>query len=131
MAAIDAEIRAMPMGYQTTIGERGLRLSGGQKQRIAIARALLADRPVLIIDDALSALDVETEQQVFTGLRSHLQQRTILIVSHRLKLLSNTDSIVVFERGRIVDQGSHAMLLQRNDFYQAMVRKQQEELPDA
>jgi len=131
MAAIDAEIRAMPKGYHTTIGERGLRLSGGQKQRIAIARALLADRPVLIIDDALSALDVETEQQVFTGLRSHLQQRTILIVSHHLKLLSGTDSIVIFERGRIVDQGSHTTLQQRNDFYRAMVRKQQGDVSDA
>ena len=125
LAAIDDEIMAMPDEYNTTIGERGLLLSGGQKQRIAIARALLADRPVLIIDDALSALDVETEQQVFSGLRRHQQARTIVIVSHRLKLLSGTDSIVVLDRGRIVDQGSHAQLRQRNDFYRAMVHKQQ------
>ena len=125
LAAIDEEVMAMPEGYNTTIGERGLRLSGGQKQRIAIARALLADRPILIIDDALSALDVETEQRVFAGLRDHLQQRSIVIVSHRLKLLSGMDSIVVFDHGRIVDQGTHAELRQRNDFYRAMVHKQQ------
>ena len=125
LAAIDDEIMDMADGYETTIGERGLRLSGGQKQRISIARALLADRPILIIDDALSALDVETEQQVFTGIRSRLQYKTILIVSHRLKLLSGTDRVIILDRGKIVDQGSHQQLLAHNDFYQAMAQKQQ------
>lgn len=125
LAAIHDEIMEMPDGYKTTIGERGLRLSGGQKQRIAIARALLADRPILIIDDALSALDTETEQQVFAGIRTRLQSKTVLIVSHRLKLLSGTDHVIVLDRGRIVDQGTHQQLLARNDFYQAMARKQQ------
>lgn len=125
LAAIHDEIMEMPDGYKTTIGERGQRLSGGQKQRIAIARALLADRPILIIDDALSALDTETEQQVFAGIRTRLQSRTVLIVSHRLKLLSGTDRVIVLDRGHIVDQGNHQQMLDRNDFYQAMARKQQ------
>jgi ATP-binding cassette subfamily B protein len=125
LAAIHDEIMGMPEGYKTTIGERGLRLSGGQKQRISIARALLADRPILIIDDALSALDTETEQQVFAGIRTRLQSKTVLIVSHRLKLLSGTDHVIVLDRGRIVDRGTHQHLLTRNDFYQAMARKQQ------
>ncbi|MEA2113784.1 MAG: ABC transporter ATP-binding protein [Thermodesulfobacteriota bacterium] len=125
LAAIHDEIMEMPDGYKTTIGERGLRLSGGQKQRIAIARALLADRPILIIDDALSALDTQTEQQVFAGIRTRLQSKTVLIVSHRLKLLSGTDRVIVLDQGRIVDRGNHQQLLARNDFYQAMARKQQ------
>jgi ATP-binding cassette subfamily B protein len=124
LAGIHDEIMAMQDGYDSTIGERGLRLSGGQKQRIAIARALLADRPILIIDDALSALDVETEQQVFQGIRSRLQGKTVLIVSHRLRLLSGADRVIILDRGRIVDQGSHQQLLARNDFYQTMARKQ-------
>jgi ATP-binding cassette subfamily B protein len=124
LAGIHDEIMAMQDGYDSTIGERGLRLSGGQKQRIAIARALLADRPILIIDDALSALDVETEQQVFQGIRSRLQGKTVLIVSHRLRLLSGADRVIILDRGRIVDQGSHQLLLARNDFYQTMARKQ-------
>jgi ATP-binding cassette subfamily B protein len=125
LVAIHDEIMEMPDGYKTTIGERGLRLSGGQKQRIAIARALLADRPILIIDDALSALDTETEQQVFAGIRTRLQSKTVLIVSHRLKLLSGTDRVIVLDRGRSVDQGTHQQMLDINDFYQAMARKQQ------
>ncbi len=113
-AAIHEEIMAMEHGYQTRIGERGLRLSGGQKQRIAIARALLADRPVLMIDDALSALDVDTEQRVFAGIQDRLlgdRQKIVLIVSHRLNLLSHADHIIVLDKGRLVDQGSHNQLL--------------------
>ncbi len=125
LAAIHDEITAMNDGYDTTIGERGLRLSGGQKQRIAIARALLADRPVLIIDDALSALDVETERQVFSGIRTRLEGKTVLIVSHRLKLLSATDRVIVLDQGRIADQGSHRQLLASSEFYRAMAKKQQ------
>ncbi len=124
LAAIHEEIVAMPDGYRTTIGERGLRLSGGQKQRVAIARALLADRPILIIDDALSALDTDTEQQVFTGICSRRQFKVIIIVSHRLKLLSGTDHVIILDQGRIIDQGSHQQMLDCNDFYQAMEQKQ-------
>jgi ATP-binding cassette subfamily B protein len=126
MAAIDKDIRGMEKGYDTQTGERGLRLSGGQKQRIALARALLADRPILIIDDALSALDVDTEQQVINNIREYLQDKTVLIVSHRLKLLSCTDRIVLLEQGRVVDQGTHEELLGRNSFYQIMAAKQRD-----
>ncbi len=125
LAAVHDEITAMADQYQTRIGERGLRLSGGQKQRIAIARALLADRPVLIIDDALSALDVETEQLVFAGIRTKFQSKTVLIVSHRLKLLSGTDRVIILDQGKIVNQGSHRELLARSSFYQSMAEKQQ------
>jgi ATP-binding cassette subfamily B protein len=125
LAAVHDEITVMADKYRTRIGERGLRLSGGQKQRIAIARALLAERPILIIDDALSALDVETEQLVFAGIRSQLQNKTVLIVSHRLKLLSGTDRVIILDQGYIVDQGSHLELLSRSSFYQSMAEKQQ------
>ncbi len=124
-AAVHTEVMEMAEGYNTVIGERGIRLSGGQKQRIALARAMLADRRILIIDDALSALDVETEQQVFAGIRSRLQGKTVLIVSHRLKLLSSTDHVIVLDRGRITGQGSHQQLLVSNTLYQAMAAKQQ------
>jgi ATP-binding cassette subfamily B protein len=115
----------MENGYQTRVGERGLRLSGGQKQRLAIARALLADRPVLIIDDALSALDVETEQQVFAGIRARAAGKIVLIVSHRLKLLSGTDQVLLLDQGKVVALEHHEHLLLHNDFYQAMAEKQQ------
>ncbi|MCI5224814.1 MAG: ABC transporter ATP-binding protein, partial [Candidatus Electrothrix sp. AR4] len=102
LAAVHTEILAMEDGYQTRVGERGLRLSGGQKQRLAIARALLADRPILIIDDALSALDVETEQRVFAGIRTRSTGKIVLIISHRLKLLSGTEQVLLLDQGGIV-----------------------------
>jgi ATP-binding cassette subfamily B protein len=124
-AVLHTEILAMEKGYQARIGERGVRLSGGQKQRLAIARALLADRPVLIIDDALSALDVETEQQVFAGLRALARDKIVLIVSHRLKLLAETDQVLLLDQGQIVALDVHENLLDHHDFYQAMAQKQQ------
>ena len=124
-ATFHTEILAMENGYQTRVGERGVRLSGGQKQRLAIARALLADRPVLIIDDALSALDVETEYQVFAGLRAPAADKIVLIVSHRLKLLAETDQVLLLDQGQVVALDIHENLLQHHDFYQAMARKQQ------
>ncbi|RUM41280.1 MAG: ABC transporter ATP-binding protein [Desulfobulbus sp.] len=125
LAAIDGEISRMADQYETIVGERGIRLSGGQKQRIAIARALLADRPVLIIDDALSALDVETEQLVFSGIKSCHKGKIVLIVSHRLKLLSGTGQVIIMDQGKIIDQGDHQQLLARNVLYQTMAAKQQ------
>jgi len=125
LAAIHTEILNMENGYQTRVGERGLRLSGGQKQRLAIARALLADRPILIIDDALSALDVETEQQVFVGIRARAPGKIVLIVSHRLKLLSGTDQVLLLDQGQVVALEHHECLLLHNAFYQAMAWKQQ------
>ncbi len=124
MASVHDEIMAMPDQYTTIVGERGIRLSGGQKQRLAIARALLADRPILIIDDALSALDTESEQQVFAGIRSRQQGKILLIVSHRLKVLSAADQIVIMDQGRIIDEGNHDHLLKSNSLYQSMAAKQ-------
>ncbi|MCW5205409.1 ABC transporter ATP-binding protein [Desulfobulbus sp. F5] len=125
LAGIHAEIIAMSEGYQTRIGEKGLRLSGGQKQRIALARALLADRPILIIDDALSALDAETGQQVFAALRAQQQGKTLVVISHQLRFFAEADQVLILDQGRIVDHGSHEQLLARNVFYQETARRQQ------
>lgn len=125
LAAMDEEIMAMPEGYQTLIGERGLRLSGGQKQRIALARALLADRPVLIIDDALSALDAETGQRVFAAIAARQQGRTLILVSSRLRFFVHADHVLLFDQGRIAEQGSHARLLARSGLYQSLLRTEE------
>jgi len=124
-AAIDIDIRTFTGGYQAVIGERGVKLSGGQRQRLALARALLCDRPMLVIDDALSAIDVETEQQVLQGLLSTLagEKKTVLLVSHRVNVLRHCDRIVLLDEGRIVAQGRHQDLLS-NPFYLAMAEKQ-------
>ncbi|MFZ5776170.1 MAG: ABC transporter ATP-binding protein [Thermodesulfobacteriota bacterium] len=125
LCAIHEEIVAMPQGYQTRIGERGVTLSGGQRQRIALARAVLLDRPVLIIDDSLSAVDLATEQAIINGLRPHLAGRTAIIVSHRIAPLASADRILVLDNGRLVAQGSHAELLATSSFYATMYRQQQ------
>jgi ATP-binding cassette, subfamily B, multidrug efflux pump len=123
-AAIHDDIMTFPDGYDTLIGERGIKLSGGQRQRLALARALLCDRPILLIDDGLSAVDVATEHEVFAGLRSKLQQKTVVIVSNRIKLLSMTDKIFILEEGRVVNIGTHSQLIQKNAFYRSMYDKQ-------
>lgn len=119
-AAIHQEIIAMPDGYQTRVGEKGVNLSGGQRQRLALARALLLDRPVLLIDDGLAAVDLETEQRIVLALKEHLAGRTCLIVSHRLAPLQYADRILVFDGGRLVAAGSHGELLAQNSFYAAI-----------
>ncbi len=123
-AAIHDDILALRDGYDTMTGERGVKLSGGQRQRLALARALLCDRPVLLIDDGLSAVDVATEHEVFAGLRRHFAGKTVLIVSNRIKLLSMTDRIIILADGMIECQGSHEQLLQDNALYQSMFEKQ-------
>ncbi len=127
LAAIHHDILNFPEKYQTIIGERGVKLSGGQRQRLALARAILVNRPILIIDDGLSAVDVETEHEIFAKLREHLQGKTVVIVSNRLKMLSMTDRIVILEEGKIVNEGSHDQLLLENQFYQTMYEKQMRE----
>lgn len=124
-AAIDEEISVFNDGYQAAIGERGVRLSGGQRQRIALARALLCNRPMLVIDDGLSAVDVETEQRIVQTLRTRYADKTILMVSHRVNVLRHADNIIILEDGRISGKGNHAELLQ-HDFYRIMVEKQQD-----
>ncbi|MGI6657457.1 MAG: ABC transporter ATP-binding protein [Desulfobulbus sp.] len=122
-AAIDREIRQFADGYQEVLGERGVRLSGGQRQRLALARALLCDRPMLVLDDALSALDVETEQEVMRGLLARIHDKTVIMVSQRVNVLNLADRIVLLDEGRITAQGRHHDLLAA-PLYRSMVEKQ-------
>ncbi len=123
-AAIHDDILEFKDGYETVIGERGVKLSGGQRQRLSLARALLCDHPILIIDDGLSAVDVATEHDVFNGIKKHLVNKTVIIVSNRIKLLSMTDQITILKDGQIDQQGSHETLLSTNSLYQTMHDKQ-------
>ncbi len=106
------------------IGERGVKLSGGQRQRLALARALVCDRQLLLIDDGLSAVDVETEQEVFDGLKHYFKNKTVIIISNRTKLLSMTDRIIVLADGQVENIGSHEQLLTKNRLYRSMYEKQ-------
>ena len=101
----------MPLGYDTIVGERGLKLSGGEKQRVAIARALLKDAPVLLCDEATSALDSATEAEILAELNALAAGRTTLVVAHRLSTVCDADLIVVLDQGRVVEQGTHDELL--------------------
>lgn len=123
-AAIHDEITAMKEGYQTRIGERGVKLSGGQRQRLAIARALLLNRPVIIIDDGLSAVDMETEHAIIRSIAGYLKGHTCIIVSHRVAPLADAREIIVMDRGRIVARGTHEKLLEQNQFYETIYRQQ-------
>jgi ABC-type multidrug transport system fused ATPase/permease subunit len=116
-AQADGFIRDLPGGYDTVVGERGLTLSGGQRQRIAIARALLADPRILILDDATSSVDATTEASIKAGLREAMAGRTTFVIAHRLSTVSLADQVVVMDGGRIVDQGTHEELLEGCGFY--------------
>jgi ATP-binding cassette, subfamily B, multidrug efflux pump len=123
-ASIHDEIVAMKDGYHTRIGERGVKLSGGQRQRISIARALLLNRPIIIIDDGLSAVDMETEHAILRSIASYLKGRTCIVVSHRVAPLADAQEIVVLENGRIVARGPHERLLEQSSFYATIYRQQ-------
>lgn len=125
LARLDHDVERFPDGYRTLVGERGVTLSGGQKQRAAIARALLKDPAILILDDPLSAVDTRTEEDILAGLAGYYGDRTVLIVSHRLSAVRTCDLIVVLADGGIAEQGSHAELLALGGRYAAIWREQQ------
>src|SRR5690606_3061863 len=104
-------VRRLPEGYETLVGERGVKLSGGQRQRIAIARAVLKDPAVLVLDEATSSLDTESERLIEDALETLLTGRTTLIIAHRLSTVQRADRLIVVDRGRIVEEGAHAELL--------------------
>jgi ATP-binding cassette subfamily B protein len=122
-AQADSFIRSLPQGYETLIGERGLTLSGGQRQRIAIARAIVADPRILILDDATSSVDASTEQEIKLALRAVMQGRTTFIVAHRLSTIALADEIIVLEDGTVAARGGHDELLSSSDLYRDIVEK--------
>jgi ATP-binding cassette subfamily B multidrug efflux pump len=124
-AHIANEILEFPRGFETMVGERGITLSGGQKQRIAIARAVIRDPRILILDDALASVDTYTEERILAGLREAKRGRTTLFISHRVSTARNADQIAVLVAGRIVELGSHEELIARNGYYTALAEKQQ------
>ena len=124
IARLDKDVETFPRGYETLVGERGITLSGGQKQRTALARALMVDPRLLILDDALSAVDTYTEEEILTGLREVMRQRTSLIVSHRVSTVRDADRIFVLARGRIVEAGRHEELVALGGLYATLHRRQ-------
>jgi ABC-type transport system involved in Fe-S cluster assembly fused permease/ATPase subunit len=126
-AAISGFIERQPLGYETRVGERGLKLSGGEKQRVAIARTLLKNPPILILDEATSALDSRTEAEILGTLEAIERGRTTIVIAHRLSTVVHADQIVVLEAGRIVEKGTHADLLRRDGVYAEMWNRQAQE----
>jgi ATP-binding cassette subfamily B multidrug efflux pump len=124
VARLDKDVESFPKGYQTPVGERGITLSGGQKQRTALARALMVDPRVLILDDALSAVDTYTEEEILGRLRGVMRQRTSIIVAHRISTVRDADQIFVLDHGRIVERGHHGALVARGGLYAALYKKQ-------
>jgi ATP-binding cassette subfamily B protein len=123
-AFADGFINALPQGYDTFLGERGVRLSGGQRQRMAIARAMLKNPPLLLLDEATSALDAESERVVQEALESAMRNRTTLVIAHRLATVQKADLIVVLDHGRLVEQGTHAELVAQGGVYAGLAALQ-------
>jgi ATP-binding cassette subfamily B protein len=131
-ASIAADIESFPEQYQTLVGERGITLSGGQKQRTAIARAIIRNPRILVLDDALSSVDTHTEDKILNHLREVMRDRTTIFISHRVSTVRNADMIAVLHSGRIVELGTHDQLLARNGYYFDLYNKQllEEELAE-
>jgi ATP-binding cassette subfamily B protein len=126
-AQIHDFILSLPEGYETAVGERGLKLSGGEKQRVGIARTLLKNPPILLLDEATSALDSETEAEIQDALTRAGRGRTVLTIAHRLSTIAEADRIIVLEQGKLVEQGTHDELLAKEGRYAQLWRRQQSE----
>jgi ATP-binding cassette subfamily B protein len=124
IAHISTEILEFPKGFDTEVGERGLTLSGGQKQRTAIARAIIRDPKILILDDALASVDTYTEERILSGLKRVMEGRTTIFISHRISTARNADQIAVLVAGRIAELGTHDELIARNGYYTSLFEKQ-------
>ena len=124
VARLDKDVADFPMGYDTMVGERGITLSGGQKQRTAIARAIVIDPAILVLDDALSAVDTYTEEEILSRLRGVMRERTSIIVSHRISTVRDADQILVLDEGQIVERGTHDELIRHGGLYAALHKKQ-------
>ena len=126
LAQIDTFVRSLPEGYDTSVGERGLKLSGGEKQRVAIARTILKNPPILLLDEATSALDSFTEKEIQDALERISRGRTTLVIAHRLSTVINADEILVIDKGIIVERGRHEQLLAQGGVYAALWNRQRE-----
>jgi ATP-binding cassette subfamily B protein len=126
LARIHDFVLTLPKGYDTIVGERGLKLSGGEKQRVSIARTILKGPPILVLDEATSALDTMTEQEIQAALRQVSRNRTTLVIAHRLSTIIDADEIIVLEKGRIVERGNHKGLLEQRGVYARMWNRQRE-----
>ena len=124
IAQLDKDVRDFPMGYDTVVGERGITLSGGQKQRTAIARAVVTEPAILILDDALSAVDTYTEEEILSRLRKVMRERTAIIISHRISTVRDADQIIVLDAGRLVEKGTHDELIRLGGHYAELHKKQ-------
>lgn len=124
IAKLDRDLEIFPKGLETLVGERGVTLSGGQKQRATLARALVMDPPVLILDDSLSSVDAQTEAEILHGLKSILHEKTCLIISHRISAVKEADEILVLDEGKIIERGSHEQLVRRGGVYAELYQQQ-------
>ena len=124
VSSIDEDIQSFPGKYDSLVGEKGVTLSGGQKQRIAIARALIMETPIIILDDCLSAVDTETEAKILSSLKDSNSRKTVIIISHRLKAVMDADIIFVLDNGEIIERGTHNQLISNNKLYKKIYERQ-------